>query len=272
MWRNRRMVLLTIVVAVLFAAVLIPFRRFALVSGVIELRPGSVIPLAASLLFGPAAAWGAALGNLAVDLLYDAPLATKIFGTAASFFLGCIPYVLWGRLGRLSSGQAPSLHSLRSLAEYWLVTAVASIGSSVILGWGTEVVRRFPYALLGSIAPLNNFAVAAVLGPLLLFVLYRRMYRWGLIWTHIMRPADIAAGGGAIGIGLLLIGSLGGAAGGLLISRTLGVRLGTYGAQLRGNPQYVGTGGEVFGVGLCVLFLLAALFLARSDPNAYDQR
>ncbi len=78
MWRYSTMVVLTVLTAGLFAAILIPFKGIPLIPGITELRPANVIPLVFGLLFGPAGAWGAAFGNLMGDF----------FGTleAGSFF------------------------------------------------------------------------------------------------------------------------------------------------------------------------------------------
>ena len=68
MWRNTRMIVLTAVTAAVYAAILIPFKAFpVLIPGVTEFRPGNVVPIVCSLLFGPAGAWGAAFGNLIGD-------------------------------------------------------------------------------------------------------------------------------------------------------------------------------------------------------------
>ena len=64
MWRNTRMVVLCAISAALYAAVLVPFKVVPLIPGVTELRPANAIPVVCSFLFGPAAAWGSAIGNI----------------------------------------------------------------------------------------------------------------------------------------------------------------------------------------------------------------
>ncbi|TMA35458.1 MAG: QueT transporter family protein [Deltaproteobacteria bacterium] len=64
MWGNTRMVVLTAICAALYAAILIPFKVVPLIPGITEFRPANAIPVVCSFLFGPAAAWGAAFGNL----------------------------------------------------------------------------------------------------------------------------------------------------------------------------------------------------------------
>ena len=67
MWRNTRMVVLCAISAALYAAVLVPFKVVPLIPGVTELRPANAIPVVCSFLFGPAAAWGSAIGNMIGD-------------------------------------------------------------------------------------------------------------------------------------------------------------------------------------------------------------
>jgi len=57
------MVTLSALVVAIYAAVLIPFKLFPIIPGFTEARPGNALPVLFSFPFGPAAAWGAALGN-----------------------------------------------------------------------------------------------------------------------------------------------------------------------------------------------------------------
>ena len=66
MWKHTKMVLVALSAAI-YAAVLIPFKGFVLIPGITEFRPGSAFPVLLGLLFGPAGAWGAAIGNLIGD-------------------------------------------------------------------------------------------------------------------------------------------------------------------------------------------------------------
>ena len=67
MWANTRMVVLAAMSASLYAAILIPFKVIPLIPGITELRPANAVPVVCSFLFGPAAAWGAAIGNMIGD-------------------------------------------------------------------------------------------------------------------------------------------------------------------------------------------------------------
>lgn len=190
MWRNTRMIILVALIAAIYAAILIPFKAIPLIPGVTELRPGNVCPIIFSLMFGPAAAWGSMLGNLVADVFggtLGLPSLTGIFG---NFFMGLIPYIIWGKLGRLSSGERPYMKSRKQVGEYMVVALIGSIGCGAMIGWGLDALRLFPFAVLGNIISLNNLVAAVILGPFLLRILYPRVERWGLLWTDIMKEED----------------------------------------------------------------------------------
>ena len=97
MWRNTRLVVLTAMSASLYAALLIPFKVLPLIPGVTEFRPANAIPVVCSLLFGPAGAWGAAIGNLIGDF-FGGIGPGDLFGFAGNFLYGLIPYHAWRAL------------------------------------------------------------------------------------------------------------------------------------------------------------------------------
>jgi len=67
MWKYTQMIVLTALSAAIYAAVLIPFKGFVIIPSLTEVRPANVFPFVFGLLFGPAGAWGAAIGNLIGD-------------------------------------------------------------------------------------------------------------------------------------------------------------------------------------------------------------
>ncbi len=69
MWKNTRMIILVALSAAIYAAFLIVFKAgIPIVPGITEVRPANVFPPVFGLLFGPAGAWGAAIGNTIGDL------------------------------------------------------------------------------------------------------------------------------------------------------------------------------------------------------------
>jgi energy-coupling factor transport system substrate-specific component len=122
MWKNTRMIVLTAVSAAVYAAVLIPFKvAVPLVPGFTEVRPANVIPIICSLMFGPAAAWGAAIGNTIADVFGTLTLGT-IPGFIGNFLYGYIPYRMWRAFGK---GE-PIAESRRSAVTSWIISAAVS--------------------------------------------------------------------------------------------------------------------------------------------------
>lgn len=193
MWRDSRMIILTVVVTAVYTAVLIPFKGFAIVPGFTEVRIANGFPVVFSILFGPAAAWGSAFGNLIGDIFGGTLTRGSFFGFFGNFFFGLAGYKLWGNLGRFSSGREPTMDSLRQVVEFLLIALVSAAGTAAIIAWGLELLGLVPFSVLGTIIFVNDFLVAAVVGPVLLRVLYPRVKRDGLLYPHLMQERDLPA-------------------------------------------------------------------------------
>lgn len=260
MWENTRMVVLVALIAALYAAILIPFKvAIPVIPGITEFRPANVIPIICSLMFGPAAAWGAAFGNLIGDFFGTLGLGS-IFGFIGNFFYGFIPYKIWGRMGIISSKSEPEMNSFKQLFEYVLIALLASLCCAVIIGWGLDLLGMVPFAALGNIIFLNNFVVSIILGPIILKILYPRVKRWGLLYTQIMTPEEISKSRlQLLGIIFIWVGSLIGFVVGNLISA------GVYKTALLSFGFAEGVKGEMglaFGLlSFIILILLSILFL-----------
>ena len=188
-WRDTRRIVLVAQIAAIYAAILIPFKvGIPLIPGFAELRPANAIPIVTSLLFGPAAAWGSGLGNIIGDCFGTLGPAS-VFGFLGNFFFGYIPYVLWGNMGPLSSGQPPQVKSWQQGLEFGVVCVVASGVCAGIIGWGVEMLGLLPFTILAPAIFLNNIVMSILLGPPLLFFLYPRVKRWGLLYKDFLEEA-----------------------------------------------------------------------------------
>jgi energy-coupling factor transport system substrate-specific component len=220
MWRHTQMVVLVALSAAIYAAVLIPFKGFPIIPGAIELRPANVFPVVFGLLFGPAGAWGAAIGNLIGDF-FGTLSPGSIGGFVGNFFLALLPYKLWSAYFRRDEEMATNVDSGKRLAVYIAVAAVASMACAVIIAWWVAVLGLFPFLATLVLIVSNNAVMAIVLGPVLLFALYPRVKRWGLLWTEIMNPDEVSASRlRNVGNVLVWVGSLGGVAAGVILSLT----------------------------------------------------
>jgi len=191
MWRETKMVVLTALIAATYAAVMIPFKGFAPIPGFAEVRPGAVVPIIFSLMFGPAAAWGAALGNFIADIGGTFGPGSA-FGFVGNFFLAYIPYRVWGRMGICPSGAEPTMRSRRQIAEFVIAAALASCACATFIGWGLDILGLVPFSAFANWVFLQNIVVSVVIGPPLLAALYPRVKKWGLLFRDIMSSSEAA--------------------------------------------------------------------------------
>jgi energy-coupling factor transport system substrate-specific component len=227
MWRHTKMVVLVALTAGVYAAILIPLKGIPLIPGVTEIRPANVVPVVFSLLFGPAAAWGAAFGNLIGDFFGTLSLGS-IFGFIGNFFYGLVAYKLWGKMGPLSCHASLDSRSGRCMLEYLLVAFLSSAACAAFISWGLDLFGVVPFGVVAPIITLNNFVAAAILGPFLLWLLYPRARRWDILWSDIMEPEEVSQsrypGTGAF---LMWLGGGGGLVVGVALST--GVQIGITG-------------------------------------------
>lgn len=184
MWANTRMVVLTAMSASLYAAILIPFKVLPLIPGVTEFRPANAIPVVCSFLFGPAGAWGAAIGNTIGDF-FGGLGPGDLFGFFGNLLYGLVPYKLW----HACSDNDPLPRTATQWLGFALVVALAAGSCALIVGWGLNILGFVPFVILGNIVFFNNFVVAVVLAPLLLFAIYPRVKRGGLRYVDILPAA-----------------------------------------------------------------------------------
>ena len=184
MWSNTRMVVLTAMSASLYAAILIPFKVLPIIPGVTEFRPANAVPIVCSFLFGPAGAWGAAIGNVIGDF-FGGIGPGDLFGFAGNFLYGVIPYKAWQAL----TDDDPVPQTPAGWVAFVGVVLLASGVCALTIGWGINLLGFVPFSVLGNIILLNNFLVAVVLTPFLLAVIYPRVKRGRLLYRDILQTA-----------------------------------------------------------------------------------
>jgi energy-coupling factor transport system substrate-specific component len=217
MWRYTQMVVLVALSAAIYAAVLIPFKGFPLVPGYIELRPANAFPIVFGLLFGPAGAWGAAIGNLIGDFFGTLTLGS-VGGFVGNFFLALLPYKIWSTFFRRDENMETNVDSGKKLGVYIAAAILASTVCAVIISWWVDLLGLAPFLIFLALILFNNAIVGGILGPILLLALYPRVRRWGLLWTEIMEPEEVSSTRlsrtGAI---LVWVGAIGSVAVGLIL-------------------------------------------------------
>jgi len=202
MWKSTKMIVLTAVTAAIYAAILIPFKAIPLVPGFTEVRPGNMIPVAFGLFFGPAGAWGAAIGNTLGDIFGSTFGVGSLFGFVGNFLFAYVPYKLWANLGFLKPEEKlPDLRSAKKIVLFMIFSILASAACGLFIAWGVDLLGFVPFSVLGTIIPINNAIAACVLGFILTILLFPRIKKWDLYWLDVMPEADLPKGGAIARIG-----------------------------------------------------------------------
>ncbi|HPU01978.1 MAG TPA: QueT transporter family protein [Bacillota bacterium] len=121
--------------ALIFIGMAVPFKVMVLIEGLTEVRPVNAVPVVVELLFGPAGAWGCALGNLVADLFGTFSRAS-LLGFFANFIAAYLPYKIWHLWRR---GEEPNVKSAANMAIYFLLTAISALAVAVFLACGLDV-------------------------------------------------------------------------------------------------------------------------------------
>ena len=245
MWSNTRMVVLTAICAALYAALLIPFKVVPLIPGITEFRPANAVPVVCSFLFGPAAAWGSAFGNLIGDF-FGGLGPGDLFGFWANLLYGLVPYAVWGAL----TDAEPVPRTPGTWIGLLLVIALAAVMCATVVGWGLQALGFHPFTVLGTVVLVNNLVVAVVLAPFLLAVLYPRIRRAHLLHRDLLGPRPPLPRWRAwLGVALTAAGGVGAFVAGELIA--------SHRWMAPWAPWQTPTGALEVGIGLVPLLALA---------------
>ena len=215
MWRNTRMIVLCAISAALYAAILVPFKVVPLIPGVTELRPANAIPVVCSFLFGPAAAWGSAIGNMIGDF-FGGVSPGDSFGFIGNLAYGYIPYKVWNVI---AARHSPVEGSWSSRGAYFFACLLASVLCADFIGFGDNVLAIRVFYLLGNVVILNNMIAALVLSPFILRAVYPRVQRGRMLYKDVMPELENAPRSRSLaGLAMLVTGTVGAWATGNLIS------------------------------------------------------
>ncbi|MCF7914216.1 MAG: QueT transporter family protein [Spirochaetaceae bacterium] len=269
MWKNTKMVVLVALSAGLYAALLIPFKGFVLIPGITEIRPASALPVVMGLLFGPAGAWGSAIGNLIGDFFGSLGIGS-LFGFVGNFMFAYVPYKLWTNLGLVSKNDnEPDLKSGRKIGAYVVVSILGSAACALPIAFGLELLGMVPFAALGSIITINNSVPSVFLGIPIMLILYPRIKKWDLLWTDIMDEEDIPVAGklSKIGGSVMTVSIIVGLVGGFLAAIGVGQALLYSGFGAGGD---VGSAGVLAIAGIGTAGLIISSFI-QSMPKAESE-
>ncbi len=207
-WRDTKGVVLIAVSAAIYAASLIPFKVLVIIPGSTEIRPGAVFPVVLGLLFGPAGAWGSAIGNTIADIfgMFGPGTIPGFFG---NFFYAYVPFLLWNRIGFFSTNSSPDFKNSGDIIQFIILAILGALACAVIIGWGVDVMGLIPFATLTPIIFINNSIVSIVLGPFLMGGLFARIKKWGLLSDDFSERKGGITLRHRIGVFLILLGLIG---------------------------------------------------------------
>jgi len=182
--RQQRFVILT---AIIYAALLIPFKPFAIIAGFSEIRPANFVPALFGVLFGPAAAWGSAIGNLLADIASFAVMGSNgtlsmgsIFGFVGNFLYAYIAWRVWNLLIEKNENEI----GMRQFGFFCLASLTGGAACALLIGIGVFVLglRPFPQAMLMvMVITFNNFVPSATIGGIGLLMGYDMAKKAGWI-------------------------------------------------------------------------------------------
>jgi energy-coupling factor transport system substrate-specific component len=219
MWRNTRMIILVAVCAAIYGAALIAFKTtIPLIPGITEVRVANIFPMGFGLLFGPAGAWGTAIGNLIGDIFGGTLGPGSIAGFIGNFLLGYLPYTLWTTLVPFAeTSQEWKAKSWRSWTSYILIAFISSAACAVVIGIFVDALGIVPYTILTKIITFNN-TIASMIGILLFLSVFGvTKHQLGLFWTDVMEEREIGSPiAGTIGAWMVSGGAIIGLLGGMI--------------------------------------------------------
>lgn len=185
MWKYTKMNVLTAICAAVYAATLIPFKGFVLIPGVTEIRPAAVLPVLFGLLFGPAGAWGIAIGNFIADLAGGTFGINCIFSFWGNFMLAYIPYRFYFVINGKEYLRKKILR-YKDIILYFGILIISSAFCGALIAYGQVVFKILPFHIMFVIILINDTLVPAILGIPLYNLLMPRLGKWKLTWVDIM--------------------------------------------------------------------------------------
>ncbi|WP_394216443.1 QueT transporter family protein [Brachybacterium vulturis] len=239
MWRHTNMIVLVALSAAMYAALLIPFQSIPIIPGHVSLRVADILPVAFGMLFGPAGAWGVAIGNLIGDF-FGTLSPGAIGGFVAGFMNAFLSYKLWNALSPLRD-MGLKLNSGPRMLRYQVSQLIRQCGITVVLTFWVALTLGLAPAEFYFVAVLIPGAITAgLITPVILRIIYPRIRKWGLLWTDIMEPEEVSAGRfRKVGFALTTVGALGGVASLIIAMFVLGIPSGDIVVRLLPIPFLV---------------------------------
>jgi energy-coupling factor transport system substrate-specific component len=164
--------------------VLIPFNQYNLVIAGIPIRPAAMLPVVCGILWGPAAAWGLAIGNVAGDFSGGSWSLMSIFGFLINFLYPYFSYILWHRLMKGSELRMDAY----GLGCFFVVTLIATFTCMLLLAACGTIFFARPFESKFISYFSNSIAWAMLAGAVLFRLIAGPAYRNGFVYGRAWIP------------------------------------------------------------------------------------
>ncbi len=183
MWKKPKMIVFVFLTAILYVILIFPTMSLTIFGGHADFgRVGIGIPVAFSLLFGPAAAWGAAIANIIRDIISGGIDWASIPGFIGNFLIGYLPYKLWS----LITTEKPDLRSAKKVGLFVGVAVLPCILCGFIIGTGLDMLGIAPFIPTGPLIALSNSLWAVLVGSIVLAVTYPYVSKHKMLYTDFL--------------------------------------------------------------------------------------
>jgi len=176
-WRDRNGLKWIALSALIYALVLIPFNQLHWSVAGIPIRPAAALPVVLGIIWGPAAAWGLGIGNIAGDY-FGSWSPMSIAGFFVNVLYPYLSYLLWHRLVK---GHGERMGGY-GLAGFLIVTLIVTVACMALLAACGTVCFARPFESKFTGYVYNAVVWAMVAGPILFHVTGKRAVRNG--WTY----------------------------------------------------------------------------------------
>jgi len=176
-WTDRKGLTWIAVSALLYALALIPFNQLHWDVAGIPIRPAAALPVVFGILWGPAAAWGLGIGNIAGDVFGSWSLMS-IVGFLVNFLYPYLSYLLWHRLMKNHEIRM----DLYGFTCFWTVTFVTTLACMVLLAACGTVFFNRPFETKFISYFGNSIIWAMAVGPVLFRLTLKKAVRNGLVY------------------------------------------------------------------------------------------
>jgi energy-coupling factor transport system substrate-specific component len=178
-WTERKGLSLIAASALIYALVLIPFNQLQWSIAGIAIRPAAALPVVLGIIWGPAAAWGLGIGNIAGDL-FGSWSPMSIFGFLINVLYPYLSYLLWHRMMKG--------HEIRmdpfSIGRYLAVTFVVTLVCTALLALAGAVFFGRPFGSRFISYFGNNIIWAMTLGTVIFWLVLKKAIGKGFVYGN----------------------------------------------------------------------------------------